>query len=148
MSRSLVGDIPAGYALHEAVPSSADYLRLRQVSGLAPRSAQAAEAGLPNSLFGVCVRHAEGTVGMGRIIGDGALFLHIVDVAVDPRHQGRGLGTSIVASLLACVVRTAPAEAYVSLMANGEAYRLYEQFGFSSVMPEARGMAAWLGTPP
>ena len=139
---------PAGYALCETLPSTAGYLRLREVSGLTPRSSSSADAGLPNSVFAVCIRHADGTVGMGRIIGDGALFLHVVDVAVDPRHQGRGLGKSIVASLLAYIGRTAPAEAYVSLMANGEAYRLYEQFGFSSVMLEARGLAAWLGRPP
>lgn len=82
---------------------------------------------------------------MGRIIGDGALFLHIVDVAVDPHHQGRGVGKAIIAALLTHIENAVPAEVYVSLMANGEAYRLYEQFGFSSVLPEARGMALWAG---
>jgi ribosomal protein S18 acetylase RimI-like enzyme len=117
--------------------------RLRRVSGLTARSASAAERGLPNSVFAVYIGHETGTVGMGRIIGDGALFLHIVDVAVDPEHQGRGLGKSIVAALMKHIASIVPAEVYVSLMANGEAYRLYEQFGFSSVMPEVREMALW-----
>ena len=80
---------------------------------------------------------------MGRIIGDGALFMHIVDVAVDPGHQGRGLGTSITAALLSHIEGHVPAEVYVSLMANGDAHRLYERLGFSPVTPEARGMALW-----
>ncbi|WP_398288852.1 hypothetical protein [Sphingomonas nostoxanthinifaciens] len=29
---------------------------------------------------------------MGRIVGDKALFLHVVDIAVDPEHQGTGSG--------------------------------------------------------
>lgn len=136
-------DAVADYNLIEAIPTVEDYLRLRSISGLTPRSAEAAQAGLPGSFFAICVRYGESTVGMGRIISDGALFFHLVDVAVDPTHQGRGLGKAIVAALLAQVRKAAPAEAYVSLMANGEAHRLYEPFGFAPVMPEARGMALW-----
>lgn len=132
-----------GYNLIEAVPEVADYLRLRSISGLTPRSVEAARAGLPGSFFAVCVRYQGETVAMGRIISDGALFFHLVDVAVDPVHQGKGLGKTIVTSLLAYVRKVAPAEAYVSLMANGEAHRLYAPFGFTPVMPEARGMALW-----
>lgn len=133
----------ADYKLIEAVPAVEDYLRLRSISGLTPRSAKAAQAGLPGSFFAVCAKHGDTTVGMGRIISDGALFFHLVDVAIDPDHQGRGLGKAIVAALLAHVRKLAPAEAYVSLMANGEAHRLYAPFGFAPVMPEARGMALW-----
>jgi ribosomal protein S18 acetylase RimI-like enzyme len=139
--------LPAGYTLHEAVPVRDEYLRLRRVSGLTPRSRTAAEAGLPNSLFALCIRHGDETVGMGRIVGDGALFLHIVDIAVDPRHQGRGIGRAIVAALMNHIARIVPAEAYVSLMANGEAHRLYAEFGFAPVLPEARGMALWVRNP-
>ena len=131
------------YNLIETIPDVEDYLRLRSISGLTPRSVEAARAGLPGSFFAVCVRYREETVAMGRIISDGALFFHLVDVAVDPAHQGKGLGKSIVATLLAHVRKVAPAEAYVSLMANGEAHRLYAPFGFAPVMPEARGMALW-----
>ena len=35
----------------------------------------------------------------GGIISDGALFFHPVDAAVDPAHQGNGLGKAIVAAL-------------------------------------------------
>ncbi len=136
-------ELSAKYKLHEAVPSVADYLVLRRISGLTPRSAVAAEAGLLNSLFALWIEHDGKAVAMGRIIGDGALFLHIVDVAVDPEHQGKSLGKVIVACLLSFVERTVPAEAYVSLMASGTAHRLYEEFGFLPVMPDARGMALW-----
>lgn len=138
--------LPAGYTLHAAVPGIADYLRLRRISRLTPRSEAAARAGLPNSLFALCIRREAETVAMGRIVGDGALFLHIVDVTVDPAHQGRGLGKAIMAALLNHIEAIVPAEAYVSLMANGEAHRLYAGFGFRPVLPEAMGMALWVGT--
>ena len=32
------------------------------------------------------------TVGMGRILGDGGWYFHVVDMAVLPEHQRRGLG--------------------------------------------------------
>ena len=35
---------------------------------------------------------------MGRVIGDGGLFFQVVDIAVEPAHQGRGLGKAIVAA--------------------------------------------------
>ena len=31
-------------------------------------------------------------IAMGRLIGDGALFLQVVDIAVRPGHQHKGLG--------------------------------------------------------
>ncbi len=136
--------LPAGYTAHRHTPEVEDYLRLRRICGLTPRSAAAAEAGLPNSLFAVVIRYAGETIGMGRIIGDGALFLHIVDIAVDPDHQGHGLGKVVMATLMAHIEATAPAEVHVSLMADGEAHRLYAQFGFEPVAPRSRGMAVWI----
>ena len=80
-------------------------------------------------------------VGMGRVIGDGGLFFQVVDIAVDPAHQGRGLGKIIVGTLVAHLRSSAPAGAYVSLMADGEAFRLYAQFGFELTAPASVGMA-------
>jgi ribosomal protein S18 acetylase RimI-like enzyme len=81
---------------------------------------------------------------MGRVVGDG-LFYQIVDIAVDPAHQGRGLGKAIMAGLMRELARIAPAEAYVSLIADGEANRLYAQYGFVPTAPASIGMAQWIG---
>lgn len=62
------------YDLRDETSLQADYLRLRLVSGLSPKTAQAAAAGLPNTVFAVTIRWGEEVVGMGRIIGDGGLF--------------------------------------------------------------------------
>lgn len=138
--------LPTGYTACHETPEVDDYRRLRRICGLTPRSVAAAEAGLPNTVFAVTVRHAGRAVGMGRVIGDGALFLHIVDVAIDPEHQGRGLGKAVMATLMAHIEADAPAEVHVSLMADGEAHRLYAQFGFEPVAPRSLGMAIWINT--
>ena len=40
------------------------------------------------------------TVGMGRLSGDGGWYFHVVDMAVLPEHQRRGLGDVILTALL------------------------------------------------
>ncbi|WP_220792894.1 GNAT family N-acetyltransferase [Gluconacetobacter aggeris] len=136
--------LPEGYAFRAGVPDAETYCRLRRISGLTPRSLRAAQMGLPHTLYGVHVVYDADIVGMGRMIGDGALFIHLVDIAVDPAHHGHGIGSAIVGAIMRHIRSTIPAETYVSLMANGEAWRLYERFGFSNVLPDARGMALWI----
>jgi ribosomal protein S18 acetylase RimI-like enzyme len=132
------------YQLIPGIPSVADYRRLRAVTGLSPKTQEAAEAGLPNSWFAVTVRCAGRTVGMGRVIGDGGTAFQITDIAVEPEHQGKGLGKQIMAALMAHLYANAPASAYVSLIADGDAKHLYAQFGFAPVMPASIGMGLWL----
>lgn len=76
---------------------------------------------------------------MGRIVGDGALNFDIVDIAVDPDHQGRGLGRQIMEALIAWLDANAFKGAYVTLVADVP--DLYAKFGFESVRPESEGMA-------
>lgn len=130
-----------GYAIVPGTPAMADYLRLRVAAGLSPKSEEQARIGLPNTWFGITVRHGDGVVGMGRIIGDGGTAFQIVDIAVEPAHQGKGLGKAIMAALMSRLSAEAPQGAYVSLIADGDAKRLYAQYGFEPVMPASIGMA-------
>jgi ribosomal protein S18 acetylase RimI-like enzyme len=130
--------------IDEIVPID-DYMRLREISGLTPFPRAAAEAGLANAILGVSVVAGGQVVGMGRVIGDGGLFFQIVDIAVEPAFQGRGLGKAIMRRLIDRLAARLPAQAYVSLMADGEAHRLYSRFGFQPVQPRSIGMFRLLG---
>jgi GNAT superfamily N-acetyltransferase len=132
--------IDKSYELSAEIPAAADYLRLRRVAGLSPKSADGAAIGLPNTIFGVVVRKDGRVVGMGRLVGDGGLMLQVTDVAVEPEHQGRGVGKAIVGRIVEEIERTVPDGAYVSLIADGEAHRLYGQFGFTPTAPASIGM--------
>lgn len=130
-----------GYELIAGTPGIDDYRRLRLVSGLSEKTLAAAEAGLPNTWFAVTIRHDGRFVGMGRVIGDGGTAFQIVDIAVEPEHQGKGLGKRIVAALVDHLRANAPASAYVSLIADGDAQFLYAKYGFAPVTPASIGMA-------
>lgn len=126
------------YELVETTPSSDDYRRLRIAAGLSQKSAEAAAAGLPNTIYAVVIRKDGEAVGMDRIIGDRGLFFQIVDIAVDPKHQKRGLGKRIVGALVDHL--HALPGAYISLIADGEARHLYSLFGFKPTAPRSIGM--------
>lgn len=132
------------YDLVDAVPPAEDFCRLRIISGLTPRPLEAAKHALPRSCHGVYIEYSGLIVGMGRIIGDGALNFEIVDVAVDPEHQGKGLGRKIMEALMCWLGQEAPVGAYVTLMADVP--ELYEKFGFKNVRPESEGMALIWGS--
>jgi len=124
-----------------AVPEIEVYRHLRQASGLSPKTEEAARRGLANSLFGVQLLCGDEVVAMGRVIGDGGCFYQVVDIAVLPEHQGRGLGKRIMAEICRYLAAEAPPSAYISLIADGDAQHLYAQFGFVPTAPRSVGMA-------
>jgi ribosomal protein S18 acetylase RimI-like enzyme len=132
------------YALVPGTPEVEDYRRLRQVAGLSEKTLAAAQAGLPNTWYAVTIQYAGTAIGMGRVIGDGGTAFQIVDIAVEPEHQGKGLGKRIMAALVEHINAHAPDSAYISLIADGDARHLYAKFGFEPVMPASIGMALWL----
>jgi len=124
-----------------AIPDVATYRNLRAVAGLSPKTQEAAERGLPGSLFAVQILQDDTVVGMGRVIGDGGCFYQVVDIAVLPEHQGLGLGKMIMGEIMQYIDQHLPDSAYVSLIADGQAQDLYAQFGFKHTAPRSVGMA-------
>jgi ribosomal protein S18 acetylase RimI-like enzyme len=135
--------VPPGYRLVDGPPTVPGYLDLRARSGLSPRRSDQAEAAVRGSWAAVQVVHEESgaAVGMGRVLGDGGWYFHIVDMAVLPEHQRRGLGDAILTALLDRIRRDAPAGAYVNLLADPPGRRLYERHGFRATAPGSIGMA-------
>lgn len=130
--------------IESAIPGVSEYCELRVAAGLSARSRDAAARGLPNSLYAVCVRQDERLIGMGRIVGDGGCNYEIVDMAVHPDFQRRGLGTRIMTALMDYLADEAPSSAYVSLIADEGAPALYTRFGFQPTAPASVGMAKTL----
>lgn len=129
------------YSCLHAIPSVETYQQLRLESGLSGKSAEAASIGLSNSLFAVQILYEGIPIGMGRVIGDGGCFFQVVDIAVLKAHQGKGIGKWIMAEIKQFLDQHAPASAYISLIADGQAHLLYRQFGFQEVAPKSIGMA-------
>ena len=135
------------YTVIHATPSTENYISLRASTGLTSKTLQAATIGLANTLFAVQIAQSSSPdtlVGMGRMIGDGGCFFQIVDIAVLPAHQGKGLGKMIMKELKDWMNTNVPESGTVLLFADGRANELYKQFGFvetSGLTPPSVGMA-------
>ena len=79
---------------------------------------------------------------MVRLIGDGQLFLQVVDMAVLPSHQGKGLGKALLDELLKWVDANASG-AYVSLIGDPPGVRLYKSRGFVETNGIGMKRSAW-----
>jgi ribosomal protein S18 acetylase RimI-like enzyme len=121
-------------------PTPSDYINLRLEAGMSGKSQKAAEIGLKNSLFSVTVYDESTLVAMGRLIGDGGAFFQIVDIAVKPAYQGKGLGKLVLKELMEYLDQHTYEGSYVSLIADAPANKLYEQFGFDYTFPDSYGM--------
>lgn len=128
------------YSVLREVPSIETYRALRTGSGLSAKTTEAAERGLPRTLFAVQVLDGALPIGMGRVVGDGGCFFQVVDIAVLKEHQGRGIGKMIMGEIMKYIEANVPTSGYVSLIADGEAQRLYAQFGFVPTAPSSVGM--------
>ena len=65
---------------------------------MAPQQAQKA---LDNSLYVLSAYHDGELVGMGRLVGDGAVICYIQDLIVVPNIQAHGIGSMIIERLIA-----------------------------------------------
>lgn len=119
-----------GVELVERFPGVDDYRRMRALTGLSEKSQAASVRSLANTTHGVSLLRDGKVVGMGRIVGDDACFHFVVDIAVDPELQGRGLGKRIMDALDAWLRANALPTAHVSLFADGDAKHLYGKYGF------------------
>lgn len=130
------------YELLDETPPLETYLELRRVSGLSPRTSEQGAPALVNSWAWVTARHrASGDiVAMGRVIGDGGWYFMVADMATLPEHQRQGIGRALLTRLLERIERNAPADAYVTLMADAPGRPLYESLGFVETAPHSVGM--------
>ncbi|MDR7385737.1 GNAT family N-acetyltransferase [Promicromonospora iranensis] len=124
------------YRLVDEPPSLDEYLDLRRSSGLSPKSPEQGALALTGSWYFCHVRSdADRAVAMGRIIGDGGWYFHVADVATLPEFQRQGLGRMVMDRLLDEIRAKAPADPYVTLVADPPGRRLYESLGFVDVAP-------------
>jgi len=133
-----------GYLLVPAAPPPADAVRLRAESGLTRKTLEQCERAMAGSWAAAHVVHlATGeVVGMGRVIGDGGWYFHVVDMATLPAHQRQGIGRAVLEHLLARIRAEAPPGAYTTLLADGPGRPLYRSLGFVETGPRTIGM--WL----
>ncbi|BFH63626.1 hypothetical protein PAJ34TS1_42180 [Paenibacillus azoreducens] len=124
--------LPEGYTLVEKMPTLEEYIHLCTAVGWEEvMNFAAAEQSLRQSLYGVTLLHGNELAGMGRIVGDGAIYFYIQDIIVVPEHQNKGLGRAILESITGYIRGHAPDKAFVGLFASHGKEDFYRKFGFN-----------------
>ena len=117
--------------LHDRLPTIDEYRDLCTSVGWAPvLNFDAAPVSLSRSLLGVVATLHGRTVGMGRVVGDGAIYHYVQDVVVHPDLQTSGIGDEIVARLVARIHAQAPERAFIGVFAATGTAPFYERHGF------------------
>ena len=119
------------YTIDDRVATLEEYRAICEAVGWGEvMNFEAAPQALRRSLYGVVATYAGQAIGMGRVVGDGAIFFYLQDIAVVPEHQGRGVGAQIVGRLLAYLASAAPEKAFVGLFAAAGKEPFYQRYGF------------------
>lgn len=126
------------YTVKHQAPLAQDYCDLRQVAGLSPMPLEAAKVAVNGALYAVTVYLDTRLIAMGRVIGDGGCFFQVIDVAVHPDFQGKGLGKQVMEHIETYLKSVTSAGSYVSLI--GDKPEFYEKLGYQYTAPNGHGM--------
>ena len=117
------------------------YLELREAVGFRPLSRDQARRALNNSLYILTAFQDGKAVGMGRIVGDGAVICYVQDLIIRPEVQGQGIGGTILQTLKNFVIETGyPGTAMMlCLMCAKGREEFYKKYGFIARPTEELG---------
>ncbi len=110
-----------------------EQLYLRKKVGWNPISRKQSELSIKNCLFHVKAVDDDGNVvGMGRIVGDGAVISYIQDLIVIPEVQKQGVGSMIIERLIQYVesIREKDTTMMLCLMCAKGRENFYIKHGF------------------
>jgi len=128
------------YKIIERLPTVEEHKQLWGAVGWGDVNIKVTERSIANSIYGLVAESDGQIVGMGRIVGDGAMYYYIQDVAVLPEYQGQGIGKDIIERLLEFIRNHSSGAAFVGLFASQGKDEFYERFGFKNHSPGMTGM--------
>ena len=86
--------------LIDNVLNAEDFVRLRIETGFAEVPLEHARRALENGLINVSAYYQGKLIGLGRLVGDGAMYWYLQEIIVLPEYQKKGVGTQIVNHLI------------------------------------------------
>ena len=99
------------------------------------------EKSLSNTVYSIAAVNGTEIIGMGRLLGDAAIYWYVNDVYVLTQYQGQGIGREIMKRLLDYIKSNGihKTEVSVCLMCAQGKEGFYEQFGFHCRPHECEG---------
>ena len=132
-----------GIAYVHRLPSIEEYRKLTDAVGWSGfTNLESVAKSLPQSLFSIVAEKDGELIGLTRVGGDGAVFFYIMDVAVLPEMQGRGIGTALMDAAVEYINAHAPEGALTYLFTGARRSTFYNRFGFQGPETWLYGMSA------
>jgi len=129
------------YKIENNIPTLEEYKCLCESVGWTNyMNFEVVETSLKNSIHCITVKDDEQIVGMGRIVGDGAIYFYIQDIVVHPDYQKNGIGNEIMNILVEYLKTNAPDKEFVGLFASQGKEPFYERYDFKNFSPNMTGM--------
>lgn len=118
-----------------------DYLAIRAEVGWITLLEEQAKKALDNSICVIGAYEDDQLIGMGRIVGDGAVICYIQDLIVVPKHQSNGVGSMLLKYLIEYVetLRQKDSRMMLCLMCAKGREKFYEKHGFVARPTDALG---------
>jgi len=109
-----------------------DYLAIRTEVGWITLQEEQAKRALKNSICVMGAYEDERLIGMGRIVGDGAVICYIQDLIVVPEYQSKGVGSMLLKHLIEYVngLKEQNSQMMLCLMCAKGREEFYEKHGF------------------
>ena len=82
-------------SLIDNILQAEDFIRLRIQAGFVEIPVEHARKALRNGLINVSAIYNGELVGMGRLVGDGAMYWYLQEIIILPQFQRKGIGTMI-----------------------------------------------------
>lgn len=108
------------------------YLDIRAQVGWRALLQEQAEKALANSLLVIGAYDDDRLVGMGRIVGDGAVICYVQDLIVVPEYQKKKIGSMVLTTLIDYVesLKLTESQMMLCLMCAKGREPFYEKHGF------------------
>lgn len=113
------------------LPPAEEYNALRRSVEWPVFDSETVDRALANTLFSaVAIGEAGQVIGMGRVLGDNAIYFHIQDVIVRSDCKGQGIGNLLMQALLDYVASRSSLNTNIGLMCSKDREPFYRNFGF------------------
>lgn len=126
--------------------SPQDYRMLRKSADFMELSERQIETALQNYAFLIAAKDEDETIGVTRLIWDGAYAALLVDVIVLPDYQNQGIGKTMVEKTIDFIKENTGANepVMITLIASEHKEGFYEKLGFTACPSEHYGAGLFM----
>nr|WP_299338566.1 GNAT family N-acetyltransferase [Allomuricauda sp.] len=111
-------------------PTRDEYKSLMNPSDWHTIENQFAKNAFGKEVYSIVVLDGPNVIGIGRVVGDGAIYFNIQDMIVHPSYKNKNVGQLIMDHIEGYFETIGSRHAYIGSMATNGTKELYEKYGF------------------